>query len=88
MRDYSFKTEKHLSGDGRNLSSVLFHLWGGNKTEEQLSESERGDREDILKFVSSLPEQDIETVTFLPGPRDEVMVQLVETFGGEKATTP
>ena len=84
MRDYSFKTEKQLSGDGKNLSSVLFHLWGGHKGEEQISKLERHNREDILKFVGSLPEQDIETVAFLPGPRDEVMIKLVETFGGER----
>lgn len=83
MRDYSFKSEKKLLGDGRNISSVLFHLWGGNKSEERLSETERNNRQDILRFIRSLPEQDIQTVTFLPGPRDEVMVKLVETFGNE-----
>ncbi|MBF0439720.1 MAG: AAA family ATPase [Magnetococcales bacterium] len=84
MRDYSFKMDKWLSGDGKQLSSVLFHLWGGNKTENQLSDLEKSNREDILKFVSSLPEQDIESIQFLSGPRDEVMVKLVETFGGER----
>jgi len=84
MRDYCFKTEKRLVGDGKNLSSVLFHLWGGDKAIEKLSELEQENRENILKFVRSLPEQTIKTLTFLPGPRDEVMVQLLETFGGNE----
>ncbi|GAB0058136.1 hypothetical protein SIID45300_02480 [Candidatus Magnetaquicoccaceae bacterium FCR-1] len=84
MRDYSFKSEKTLADDGRHLSSVLFHLWGGKKPLEQLNAVERDNRGTILRFVSSLPEQDIETIDFLPGPRDEVMVKLVETFGGER----
>ena len=36
-----------------------------------------------LKFVQSLPEQDIENISFLETPRDEVMLQLTETFGGQ-----
>ena len=84
MRDYSFKTEKQLSGEGKHLSSVLFHLWGGNKAEAELSDDEQDNREDIIKFISSLPEQDIETIAFLSVPRDEVMVKLAETFGGER----
>ena len=76
MRDYSFKSERQLQGDGANLSSVLYELWS--------SESEDGsftNREAILGFIRSLPEQDIDTLDFLDGPRGEVMVQLVETFG-------
>ncbi|MFG5411180.1 ATP-binding protein [Piscinibacter sakaiensis] len=70
MRDYSFATDKRLKGDGENLSSVLFSLW---RTGEM--------RAHILAFIQSLPEQDIEELKFLKGPRGEVMVQLVETFG-------
>lgn len=40
-------------------------------------------RREILAFIQSLPEQDIQGLDFLRGPRDEVMVQLVETFGGK-----
>ncbi|MCW8199893.1 ATP-binding protein [Verminephrobacter aporrectodeae subsp. tuberculatae] len=36
----------------------------------------------ILSFVQSLPEQDIQEISFLKGPRNDVMVQLVESFGG------
>jgi predicted ATPase len=71
MRDYSFISDKQLTGDGRNLSSVLYHLWNENdvlKTE-------------LLTFIQSLPEQDIKAIDFLQGPRNEVMVQLIETFG-------
>ncbi|MBF0135482.1 MAG: ATP-binding protein [Magnetococcus sp. DMHC-1] len=82
MRGYSFRNEKMLLGDGRNLSSVLFHLWGGNKTETDLTDQEKENRADILKFIRSLPEQDIETISFIPTPRDEVMIKIRETFGG------
>lgn len=84
MRDYSFKTEKQLSGDGKNLSSVLFHLWGGDKAKAELSNDEQNNRDEIIKFIRHLPEQDIETIAFLSGPRGEVMVKLAETFGGER----
>lgn len=76
MRDYSFKTERQLRGDGENVSSVLYDLW--NRQQDRVYSC----REDILGFIRSLPEQDIETLGFLDGPRGEVMLQLVETFGG------
>lgn len=71
MREYSFKTDKRLQGDGTNLSSVLFRLWEGNTSNQQA----------ILNFIQSLPEQAISGLDFLVGPRDEVMVKLTETFG-------
>ena len=76
MRDYSFKSEKNLLGDGKNLSSVLFYLCDHNTENKQ----------QILEFIRSLPEQDIDDLSFLTGPRGEVMIQLVETFGEEKRT--
>ncbi|MEO5333598.1 MAG: ATP-binding protein [Magnetococcus sp. YQC-5] len=82
MRDYSFKNEKQLQGDGKNLSSVLFDLWGGNK-KVKLTLDEKNNRKSILNFIGSLPEQDIDTIDFLSGPRGEVMVQIQETFGRE-----
>ena len=81
MRGYSFKSEKKLEGDGKNLSSVLFHLCGGGK--ERRDEHKENYRH-ILEFIRSLPEQDIQDLDFLIGPRDEVMIQLVETFGPKK----
>ncbi len=38
----------------------------------------------LLEFIRSLPEQEIQEIDFLVGPRGEVMIQLVETFGKEK----
>ncbi|MBF0152699.1 MAG: AAA family ATPase [Magnetococcales bacterium] len=81
MRGYSFKNEEKLLGDGKNLSSVLFHLWGGNKKAETLTDQEKRNRDHVLTFIRSLPEQDIETLSFIETPRNEVMLQLRETFG-------
>ena len=91
MRDYSFKTERQLQGNGANLSSVLYDLWYSEidgLLHSEIDEIPDGKadgkypfREAILGFIRSLPEQDIETLAFLDGPRGEVMVQLVETFG-------
>lgn len=81
MRDYSFTSDWRLLGDGTNLSSVLYALWGEDSHANV--EPFRSQRATILEFIQSLPEQDIETLGFLTGPRGEVMVKLVETFGGE-----
>ena len=82
MRDYSFTTDKYLQGDGTNLSSVLYHLWGNDQVANQ--EPYIQQRQTILAFIQSLPEQDIATIGFLTGPRGEVMLELVETFGGQE----
>lgn len=81
MREYSFTSDKRLLGDGTNLSSVLHRLWG--RDAESTSEPFAGQRQAILDFIKSLPEQDISGLSFLDGPRGEVMVQLQETFGGQ-----
>ena len=75
MRDYSFTVERTLQGDGSNLSAVLYDL-----CEKQQRKAE------VLAFVRSLPEQNILDLTFLTGPRGEVMVQLTESFGGKAQT--
>ena len=74
MRGYSLPSERGLQGDGSNLSAVLWNLV-----------QEQNQKDEILAFVRSLPEQDIEDIRFIETPRDEVMVQLVETFGGRSA---
>jgi len=74
MREYSFKSDKRLQEDGTNLSSVLFRLWENNPDNQQT----------ILKFIQSLPEQAIDGLDFIFGPRDEVMVRLAETFGNTR----
>jgi predicted ATPase len=74
MRAYSYVDEQVLLGDGSNISSVLKHVC------ETL-----GRKSQVLEFVRALPEQDIADIAFIPTPRNEVMLSLVETFGG-KAT--
>ncbi|WP_293214404.1 MULTISPECIES: AAA family ATPase [unclassified Microcoleus] len=74
MREYSFKSDKRLQEDGTNLSSVLYRLW----------ENQAENQEAILNFIQSLPEQAIDGLDFLFGPRDEVMVRLAETFGNTR----
>jgi len=80
MREYSFTNDKRLLGDGTNLSSVLHRLWGAEA--DASKEPYATQRQAILAFIQSLPEQDISGLSFLDGPRGEVMVQLEETFGG------
>lgn len=78
MREYSFRSDKRLLGDGRNLSSVLYDLC--------LNGDGVVNKKSILSFIKSLPEQDIADIGFLEGPRGEVMVTLTETFGGQTVT--
>lgn len=87
MRDYSFPAESVLQGDGRNLSAVLYNLWSDSQVEapEALRTGDdrlATNREAILSFIQSLPEQDIAGLSFLQEPRGGVMVKLTETFGG------
>lgn len=82
MRSYAFPVEKKLQGSGRNLSAVLHNLWGSN--EQATTEPYRSNRQAILGFIQSLPEQDIVELDFLIEPRGGVMVQLTETFGGQE----
>ncbi len=71
MRNYGHKADKILKEHGENLSGVMYNLC--LKSEAKQS---------ILEFVRSLPEQDIEDISFVETPRDEVMLRLTETFGG------
>ena len=70
MRGYSFKSDRNLSGDGTNLSGVLYNLCSQPETEDEL-----------LKFIKTLPEQDIKDITFIETERAKAMVKLTETFG-------
>ena len=70
MRDYSFKSDRILGGDGTNLSGILYSLCSDPETKEAL-----------LQFIKALREQDIKDITFIETPRAEVMVRLTETFG-------
>lgn len=73
MRDYSLMVDVNLRGDGQNVSSVLYNL---------IHHQQRHD--EVLDFVRSLPEQDIRAISFVETSRNEVMVQLIETFGGHE----
>jgi len=88
MRDYAFPSDRTLQGDGRNLSAVLYNLWGADRDkviEEQRGEQEpfRQQRQAILDFIQSLPEQNIAGLSFLEEPRGGVMLTLHETFGDQ-----
>lgn len=72
MRDYCYLDERELYPNGSNVSAVLW----------QLMQAER--EQEVLEFVRALPEQNIEAIQFLLGPRNDVMVKLVETFGGQR----
>lgn len=89
MRDYAFPSDRRLLGDGRNLSAILYNLWGQGTSQASDSSVEdretwRRNRADILSFIQSLPEQNIEEVDFLVEPRGGVMVRLTESFGGRR----
>lgn len=75
MRDYSF-VERVLRGDGANVSAVLHELCASSEGKER-----------VLEFVRALPEQDILDINFLKTPRGEVMVKLIESFGGKERET-
>jgi predicted ATPase len=75
MVDYSFIIDHTLKPDGRNLSSVLYHIC-----------ETQGRKAEVLAFIGELPEQRISDVGFLVGPRQEVMVTLTETFGHTPVT--
>jgi len=70
MRGYAYADERALRGDGRNVSATLHHL------------CQDGRKSDVLAFVRGLPEQEIVDIDFITTPRSEVMVKLVESFGG------
>lgn len=71
---YNFLSDQQLKDNGSNLSAILYHIWHGDE----------GSRQQLLDFISSLPEQKVVGLGFLTGPRSEVMVQLLETFGGKQ----
>ena len=79
MRGYSFTSDTAILGNGSNISAVLYNLV--NQKEDPLLSQEGNQKEAILDFIKSLPEQDISDIGFLEGPRGEVMVTLTETFG-------
>jgi predicted ATPase len=77
----------HGGGDTAELYAVMERIKKDEKfsveTEFQ-SPDFSSERQEILSFIQSLPEQDIQGLSFLRGPRNDVMVQLVESFGGQQ----
>ena len=73
MRQYSFKVEKSLKGDGSNLSSVLYDI-----------SEKKGQKDKVLSFIRALPEQDIRDIGFVETPRNEVMLKVTESFAGHE----
>lgn len=73
MRGYVHASELRPREDGSNMSAMLAALW-----------QSEDNRERLVSFIRSLPEQDIAGLEFITTARGDVMVQLVETFGGRQ----
>ena len=69
MRGDSYP-DKKLRGDCANLSGVLYTFW-----------QEAENRQIIVEFIKSLPEQDVKTIQFFEDRRGRVSLELVESFG-------
>jgi len=72
MRGYVSR-DASLGEDGTFVSGVLFNVCGNE-----------GGREEVLRFVRALPEQEIRAIGFDEAPSHEVRVKLTETFGGRE----
>jgi len=75
MRGYSPSVPTRLDGHGSNLSGVLYDIC-----------EKQSQKEAVLSFVRGLPEQEIRDIDFLQTPRNEVMVRVTESFGGQEQT--
>jgi predicted ATPase len=71
MRTDSYP-EKKLRNNCSNLSGVLYQLW-----------MQENNHEAILRFIQSLPEQDVKNLQFFEDRRGRVSMELVESFGGK-----
>ncbi|MFM7202488.1 MAG: AAA family ATPase [Myxococcota bacterium] len=71
MRNYNQLNDQRLAPSGYNLSSVLYRLC-------QTPDVKAG----LLEFIRTLPEQNIQSIDFLLGSQNDVIVALTETFGG------
>lgn len=75
MRSYNDRTHDFLNQDGENLSGFLYNICQNLKVKAE-----------ILDFVKSLPEQNIEDLGFIETYCEGVMLQITETFGGISTT--
>lgn len=93
MRSYNNIRDVHLKEDGSNISSALKHLVKPKvkvvrKNGELVKkEKQKTDKKKILAFIQSLPEQDVKDIRFIKTERNDVMLQLVESFGEGKQQT-
>ncbi|ARI84011.1 AAA family ATPase [Microcystis sp. LEGE 00066] len=71
MRDYAYAKYDDIKEDGSNLSSVLYAVCQQGETQKNK----------LLDFIRSLPEQDITDIRFSITDRNDVMVRLIESFG-------
>ena len=76
MRGYALAGDEELKEDGSNLSSILARLCERDENKQAL-----------LSFVRSLPEQDITDISFITTERNDVMVRLHESFGNREQIT-
>jgi predicted ATPase len=74
MRSYVYAKDDDIKEDGSNLSAVLYSVCQKGETEKQ----------QLLEFIRSLPEQDISDIQFIETERKDVMVRLEESFGAQK----
>ncbi len=74
MRDYAYAKDDDIKEDGSNLSSVLYAVCQQGETQKNK----------LLDFIRSLPEQDITDIRFSITDRNDVMVRLIESFGNKE----
>ena len=74
MRDYAYAKYDDIKEDGSNLSSVLYAVCQQGETQKNK----------LLDFIRSLPEQDITDIRFIITDRKDVMVKLIESFGNKE----
>ncbi|TRT57382.1 MAG: ATP-binding protein [Microcystis aeruginosa Ma_QC_C_20070703_M131] len=74
MRDYAYAKYDDIKEDGSNLSSVLYAVCQQGETQKNK----------LLDFIRSLPEQDITDIRFSITDRNDVMVRLIESFGNKE----
>ncbi|MFM7787854.1 MAG: AAA family ATPase, partial [Microcystis panniformis] len=74
MRGYAYAKDDDIKEDGSNLSSVLYAVCQQGETQKNK----------LLDFIRSLPEQDITDIRFIITDRNDVMVKLIESFGNKE----
>ena len=74
MRGYAYAKDDDIKENGSNLSSVLYAVCQQGETQKNK----------LLDFIRSLPEQDITDIRFSITDRNDVMVRLIESFGNKE----